>query len=145
MVHTPMRSVVLMWLVLVLAITLSGCVASEVSDPRIDLMVTGAERVPGPCIGFGDEAEDCHVLMVHVVNGNEEEDVSNNMFYYEARASDGGVYSAPDVEGPDAFAPGAEGDIQLSFDLPSGEVRVVEVRYEAMWMSEPVVAPVPAY
>lgn len=130
---------------LLAGIAFAGCVDAEVSDPNVTIAVTSAGIEPGPCAGFGGDEEDCHAITVHIVNGNTKEDVSNNMFYYDAVASDGGVYRAPDVEGPDAFAPGGEGDLTLKFDLPSGPTRLTQVRYEAIWMSDPVVAAVPSY
>lgn len=144
-VGSTMRGWNLLVVVTLVALSVAGCVDAEVSDPNVTITVESAEKRPGACI-FGDSANDtCHTLRVFIQNGNEREDVSTNMFYWEAVAASGGVYAPPEeVEGPDAIAPGAEGRVTLEFEV-SEPSDLVQLRYEAVWMSEPVLAPIPAY
>lgn len=129
--------------VFVSAMIIAGCVDSEVSDPQVQITVLDAARDPGQC-PLADDNESCHKLRVQVVNNNEEEDVSNNRFYWEAVTDDGSVYDVEDKEGPDKITAGSEAEVRLWFAPQRGQ-NLTTLRYEAVWMSEPVTASVPSY
>lgn len=137
------KRIILFLVLFASALVLGGCVDSEVSDPQVEIRVVDAAPDPGQC-PLADQNESCHKLRVQVVNNNEEEDVSNNLFYWEAVSDEGGVYSAEDREGPDKVAAGSEAEVRLWFTPQRGQ-KLTTLRYEAVWMSEPVKADVPSY
>lgn len=128
---------------IVSSIGLTGCVDAELSDPQVDLKVTQAEQAPGDCL-FGDSGEAiCHTLQVEITNNNENEDVSTNMFAWEAVGDDGGVYSADGRDGPDAVVAGSTASVTIEFETETG-VTLETLRFEDLWMREPVTASIPS-
>jgi hypothetical protein len=103
--------------------------------------VTSVSTDTGDCL-FGSQEGECHHLEVNV-QASDEEDFSLNMFYWEALDNQGGVYSAPWVEGPDAVAAGTERTVILSFDVDEG-TQLTELRYEE-WFEPELSAPIPDY
>tara|TARA_B100001245_G_C22810423_1_gene390272 strand:+ start:174 stop:923 length:750 start_codon:yes stop_codon:yes gene_type:complete len=125
-------------LIILLATSISGC--SE--DSGATITVTEASSIDegeGFC-GYGDD-EECHSFVVSIANSGSE-DFSTNMFYWDAVSDDGGVYSTPDVDGPDAIAGGATTSITLHFDVSNG-VKLTTLKYQE-W-STTLEASIPSY
>jgi hypothetical protein len=138
----------------VLSLGFAGCTGTDFTDddgakdpsrPATSLTVSAATVRSGYCFddsGFGD-GQWCHILTVQVDNTNNNDDFSNNMFFWEAVGNDGGVYDAPDQEGPDSFIAGGGGQITLKFDLESQSVRLTQLRYADF--SVQLTASIPTY
>ncbi len=111
---------ILIGILLASTMVLAGCTEGLGGfDASINVTsTTSVDEGEGLC-GYGDD-EECHSVVVDITN-NGEESVSTNMFYWEAQADSGGVYSAPSVDGPDACAGGATCTITLHFDVINGE------------------------
>ena len=119
---------------------LAGCTDLTGFDASID--VTSASSVDegdGLC-GYGDD-EECHTVVVSLTN-NGEDSVSTNMFYWEAQASSGGVFSAPNVDGPDACASGSTCTVTLHFDVTNGD-KLVKLMWDDAFDS--MEATIPSY
>ena len=111
---------ILIGILLASTMVLAGCTEGMGGfDASINVTSTSSvDEGEGLC-GYGDD-EECHSVVVDITN-NGEESVSTNMFYWEAQADSGGVYSAPSVDGPDACAGGATCTITLHFDVTNGD------------------------
>jgi len=121
-----MKNALISILMILLATSISGCAGNGALDATIT--VTEASSIDdgdGLC-GYGDD-EECHSFVVSVANSGSE-DFSNNMFYWDAVSDDGGVYSMPSVDGPDAIAGGATASITLHFDVTNG-VKLTTLKY----------------
>jgi len=131
--------------ILTLMTLLAGCVDDVGVGGGFDvsLTVTDASSIDegdGFC-GYGAD-EECHSLTVSVANSGDE-DFSTNMFYWEAVGDDGGVYSAPSVDGPDAIAGGATASISLHFDVSNG-VKLTTLKWEPIF-GEELSTSIPSY
>jgi hypothetical protein len=98
---------------------LAGCTESLGFDASISVTSASSQDEGDGMCGYGDD-EECHTLVVELTNDGEES-VSTNMFYWEAVASSGGIFSAPSVDGPDACAGGSTCTITLNFDVTNGD------------------------
>lgn len=118
-------------LLVIASLMLAGC-TDAASTFDASMSVTSASSVDegdGMC-GYGDE-EECHSVTVTITNNGEDE-VSTNMFYWDAVSSNGGVFSAPSVSGPDACAGGSSCTITLNFDVTNGET-LTKLTWDDMW------------
>ena len=88
-----------------------------------------------------DETEQCHTLSVSLTNNGESE-VSTNMFYWDAVGSNGGVFSTPDVDGPEACAGGATCTVTLHFDVTNGS-KLVTLKWDDIF--DNMETSIPAY
>jgi len=106
-------------LALMMILLLPGCVYTGF-DASISVGTVGVNVNDGDGFcGYGED-EECHTVVVSLTN-NGEDAVSTNMFYWEAQASSGGIFSAPGVIGPDACAGGSTCTITLNFDVTNGD------------------------
>ena len=105
---------------MVVAMMLAGCTDLDTGfDASMSVdSTTSAADGDGFC-GYDDDDE-CHSVTVTITNNGEDE-VSTNMFYWDATASSGGVYNSPSVDGPDACAGGASCTVTLHFDVTNGD------------------------
>ena len=111
---------------LLLATGLTGCVESDWS---VNMTHTGTSQIDDTMF-CGDDATNCHAVSVDVeVTGGE--DFENNMFYWEAVGSDGGIYdvSLEGVTGPDACASGATCSFTIHFEVNDGTT-LTKLNYE---------------
>lgn len=131
-----------------LIIPLAGCVEEELREPTMELIVERAEVWGSECHELSswqmDSGDDCHQIDVRLNNHNEAEDVDTSLFNWDVTDDQGGVRDVAEVLGPDAVAPGGRADVTLLFSVPEGVV-LQDVRFEAIWMSDPVKASIPAY
>lgn len=111
----------------------------------VTLTVTKAEIQPENCGGYGTDSR-CHAFTVHVVNGNAKESIEKSTFKWKGKTATGNVFNAYySSEGPDAIAPGAEGDFVIKFDM-STDAKLAQLVYEdSLWMLRPAAAQVSTY
>jgi hypothetical protein len=99
---------------------LAGCTEGMAGfDASINVTSTSSVDDGDGLCGYGDD-EECHSVTVELTN-NGEDSVSTNMYYWEAQASSGGVFTAPMVDGPDACASGSTCTLTLNFDVTNGD------------------------
>ena len=137
-----MNKVALSIMMILLATSVSGC-TGDTGGLDATITVTEASSIDegdGLC-GYGDD-EECHSFVVSIANSGSE-DFSTNMFYWDAVGDDGGVYSAPSRDGPDAIAGGATASITLHFDVSNG-VKLTTLKYAPITGGE-LEATVPSY
>ena len=117
-------------MIVLVAVSMSGCLGND-TDLDATITVTEASSIDegGLFCGYGDKKE-CHSFIVSISN-KDDEDFSTNMFYWDAVGDDGGVYSVPSVDGPDAIAAGATALVTLHFDVSNG-VKLTTLRYESI-------------
>lgn len=143
------RSLGLVAIVLLLS-GMTGCVDEEISDPSVSLSVTEAERWGDACSTSDraefevDSGEECHEITVSVNNQNEAEDVDTDRFNWDAVTGDGAVFDPFEKRGPDSIAAGGQSEVTLLFAVAE-DGQLTEIRYEAVWMSEPESATVSSY
>ena len=118
-------------LALMMILLLPGCVDTGFDASISVSSASSADDGDGLC-GYGDD-EECHTVVVSLTN-NGEESVSTNMFYWEAQASSGGIFSAPSVDGPDACAGGSSCTITLYFDVTNGDT-LTKLMWDDGWNS----------
>jgi hypothetical protein len=132
------------WIAILMMMTLfAGCVDDAGDAKVVSLTVIDASSTDegnGFC-GYGPD-EECHSFTVSVANGADE-DFSTNMFYWDAVGDDGGVYSTPSVDGPDAIAAGATVSISLHFDVLNG-VKLTTLKWEPIF-AEKLSTSIPSY
>jgi hypothetical protein len=99
---------------------LPGCTEELTGfDASIDVTSTSSTDDGDGLCGYGED-EECHSVTVELTNDGEDS-VSTNMYYWEAQASSGGVFTAPTVDGPDACASGSTCTLILNFDVTNGD------------------------
>ena len=122
------------------SLMLAGCTDLDTGfDATIKVDSASSVEEDGYC-GYGDD-EECHTLSVSLTNNGESE-VSTNMFYWDAVGSNGGVFSAPDVVGPDACAGGATCTLTLNFDVTDGS-KLVTLKWDDIF--DNMETSIPAY
>lgn len=142
--------VLLLLAVVLLIPVFSGCVEEEVRDPNVNLAVQQAAISGENCARSDtiqyrmDAGERCHEVVVVVNNQNQQEDLDTSGFYWTGVGQQGAVFDATEKQGPDAIAAGGQGTVTLLFTIPEREV-LQTVRYEYVWMDQPVSASIPAY
>ena len=103
----------------VVSLLFAGCTEGLTNfDASISVSTVSVSNKDGLC-GYSD-GEECHAVFVVLANdGND--DVSTARYYWEAQSENGGVFTSPDVDGPDACAPEGVCELTLKFSVSEGE------------------------
>ena len=118
--HSMHMNKIVIGILLASTMLLAGCTEGMTGfDASINVTSTSSADEGDSLCGYGDD-EECHSVTVDLTN-NGEESVSTNMYYWEAQASSGGVFTAPMVDGPDACAGGSTCTLTLNFDVTNGD------------------------
>jgi len=121
-----MKSQLSLGLILILNATLAGCSGDPGFGANITVDSVETDSDVDYC-GDPDEGTHCDTLSVSIeVTGDS--DFSTNMFYWEAVGDDGGIYSAPWVNGADGCAAGFTCEVTLDFAV-ADETQLLELRW----------------
>lgn len=129
---------------------IAGCVSEELSEPQVSLQVRQADRWGDACATSStmeyrvDAGEACHEIHVLIENGNQQEDLDTDQFTWEGVSGNGSIHDADETRGPDAVAAGGSAEVVVMFAVDS-DAQLTEVRYEDLFMRQPVRAAVPSY
>ena len=108
----------------------------------LDIEVTDAAVVPGHCISHGDpEGSACHILTVHVDNG-EGDEAELRAWRWSLVDAKGAVWKDPIKQGPDAVQAGGQADLVLHFNTDAG-IEPVTLRFQAPLRNQTVETALP--